>query len=145
MSNFDEASSLVSRQDSDFIGRRGDISELRVALEDAVSGRQRIIMLVGEPGIGKTRISQELAAMAERQGAQVLWGRCYEQTGMPSYWPWMQVIRSYIQGNTIEQLYTEIGLGIADLAELVPEIKAKLPNLEPEQARFRLFDSVPPS
>ena len=38
-------------------------------------------MLAGEPGIGKTRTSQELAALAEERGAQVLRGRCYEEEG----------------------------------------------------------------
>ena len=66
------------------------------ALDDAMSGQGRLVMLVGEPGIGKTRTARELAAHAERQGAQVLWGWCYEDEGAPSYWPWVQSIGSFV-------------------------------------------------
>ncbi len=124
------------------------MAELRLALEDTLAGQGRIVMLVGEPGIGKTRTSQELASRAARRGAQVLWGRCYEEEGAPSYWPWVQPIRSYVQQCDPDQLRSEMGSGAADVAEIVPDLREKLPSLEsppalePEQARFRLFDSI---
>ena len=62
---------------------------LTAALEGSLAGRGRVVMLGGEPGIGKTRIAQELAGLAEQRGAQVLWGWCYEQEGAPPYWPWV--------------------------------------------------------
>ncbi|MFQ6027992.1 MAG: AAA family ATPase, partial [Dehalococcoidia bacterium] len=68
---------------SGFVGRHREMGVLRAALADAMSGRGRLVMLVGEPGIGKTRTAQELAVAAETQGAQVLWGRCYEEAGTP--------------------------------------------------------------
>ena len=71
-----------------FVGRQREMAELTAALDDALSGHGRMVMLVGEPGIGKTRTAQELAALAEEQGAQVFWGRCYEEQGAPPYWPW---------------------------------------------------------
>ena len=117
-------------------------------LDDAMSGQGRLVMLVGEPGIGKTRTARELAAHAERQGAQVLWGWCYEDEGAPSYWPWVQLLRAYVQRADAEQLIAEIGPGAADIAEIIPEVRQKLPGLEPSpalepvQARFRLFDCI---
>jgi len=131
-----------------FVGRQGEMEELKEALEDAMSGRGRLVMLAGEPGIGKTRTAQELAAHAETLGAQVLWGRCYEEEGTPPYWPWLQSLRSYIQQRDPEKLLSEMGPGAADIAEIVPELRHKLtdletpPALEPEQARFRLFSSI---
>ena len=77
----------MDRLDSPFVGRVTEMAELTVSLEDALSGRGRLVMLVGEPGIGKTRTAQELAAIAEQRGAQVLWGWCYEEQGAPPYWP----------------------------------------------------------
>ncbi len=68
---------------SGFVGRHQEMGELRAALEDALSGQGRLMMLAGEPGIGKTRTAQELASHAEILGAQVLWGRCYEEEGAP--------------------------------------------------------------
>ena len=73
-------------------------------------------MLVGEPGIGKTRTAQQLASLAEHRGAQVLWGRCYEEEGSPPYWPWVQLIRTYVQRAGADQLSAEMGLGAAHIA-----------------------------
>ncbi len=72
------------------------MAELTSTLEEALSGQGRLVMLVGEPGIGKTRTTQELASYAESRGAQVFWGRCYEDEGAPPYWPWVQTMRSYV-------------------------------------------------
>jgi hypothetical protein len=49
---------------------------------------------VGEPGIGKTRLGQELAGVALARGTAVAWGRCVEVEGAPAFWPWRQVLRS---------------------------------------------------
>jgi hypothetical protein len=54
-------------------------------------------MLAEEPGIGKTRLAQELASHASSMDAQVLWGWCYEAEGAPSYWPWVDSLRTYVQ------------------------------------------------
>ena len=57
---------------SGFVGRQREMGLLTAALVDALSGQGRLVMLVGEPGIGKTRTAQELADYAQSQGAQVL-------------------------------------------------------------------------
>ena len=106
-----------------FVGRQQEMGELRAALQDAISGQGRLVMLVGEPGIGKTRTAQELAAEAQLLDVQVLWGRCYEEEGAPPYWSWSQSLRSYIQRQTPEQLQSEMGPGAADIAEIVPDIR----------------------
>ncbi|MEE8346318.1 MAG: protein kinase [Dehalococcoidia bacterium] len=131
-----------------FVGREKEMDELRAGLEDALSGRGRLLMLVGEPGIGKTRTSEEFATYAGLRNAQVLWGRCYEGEGAPAYWPWVQVVRSYVHDRDPQELMSEMGPGAADIAQVVSEVKERLPGLptpptlEPEQARFRLFDSI---
>src|SRR5262249_4714510 len=58
-----------------FVGREGELKTLRGAVEDALAGRGRIVLIAGEPGIGKTRMAQELEAYAQLRGMQVLWGR----------------------------------------------------------------------
>ncbi|TET96703.1 MAG: hypothetical protein E3J29_05270, partial [Dehalococcoidia bacterium] len=131
-----------------FVGREKEMDELRAGLEDALSGRGRLLMLVGEPGIGKTRTSEELATYASLRNTQVLWGRCYEGEGAPAYWPWVQVVRSYVHDRDPQALMSEMGPGAADIAQVVSEVRERLPGLptppalEPEQARFRLFDSI---
>jgi predicted ATPase len=131
-----------------FVGREREVEELRRGLDDALSGRGRLLLLVGEPGIGKTRTASELCTYARLRGAQVLVGRCYEGEGAPAYWPWVQAIRSYVEGSESAELQSEMGPGAADIAQIVSEVHAKLPGLteppaiEPDQARFRLFDSI---
>ena len=68
---------------------------------------------------------------------------------MPPYWPWVQAIRSYARERDPDQLRSEMGAGAADIAEVVSEVRERLPDLNPppqlespEQARFRLFDSI---
>ena len=131
-----------------FVGREREIGELTSALVDVVSGRGRLVMLAGEPGIGKSRIAQQLAAQAGGLGVQVYWGWCYEEVGAPPYWPWIQLLRTCIQEKTAEELGALLGPGAAAISEIVPELLVKLPELEPppaldpEEARFRLFDSI---
>lgn len=132
-----------------FVGRERELAELKSAFDDAISGNGRLFMIAGEPGIGKTRMAQELGSHAETLGAQVLWGRCYEEQGMLPFWPWVQAIRSYVRERDPDQLRSEMGSGAADIAEVVSDVKERLPDLQPaphlespEQARFRLFDSI---
>jgi predicted ATPase len=121
---------------------------LRSALEEALSGQGRLVVVAGEPGIGKTRTAQELTIYAQTRGAQVLWGRCYEGEGAPPYWPWAQPLKTYLERTSPQELRADLGPGAADIGEMLPELREKLPDLEsppalePEQARFRLFNSV---
>jgi predicted ATPase/class 3 adenylate cyclase len=134
-----------------FVGREEEVGRLRGALEDALAGRGRLTMLVGEPGIGKTRTSQELVTYARLRGARVLIGRAHEGEGAPAYWPWVQVARAYMEVRSEEELKADMGPGATDIAQVLGEVRGLIPDtgfVEPaspadsEQARFRLFDSV---
>ena len=106
------------------------------------------MLLAGEPGIGKTRIASELGTYARLRGFQVLWGRCHETGGAPAYWPWVQIIRAYLHDRDPQNVRSDMGTGAADIAQVVSEVRERMPDLpsppalEPEQARFRLFDSI---
>src|SRR5437762_14211465 len=103
------------RTESVFVGRQYELVELRAGLEDAVGGRGRSFLVVGEAGIGKTRLVEELAREAAERGHLVLWGRCWEGEGAPPYWPWIQVIRACLPR-------VAGGAGAPDLAQLGPEL-----------------------
>ncbi len=134
--------------ESGLIGRQQELAVLTATLDDALAGRGQMVMLAGEPGIGKTRLAQELARHAQERGAQVLWGWCHEQAGAPPYWPWMQLIRAQVETTDAGQLGQDMGPGAADIAQILPELTVVLdgldqpPVLEPEQARFRLVFSI---
>ena len=131
-----------------FVGREAELAALTADLDSAAAGRGGVVLVAGEPGIGKTRLAEELATQATAHGALVLWGRCWEGEGASAFWPWVQVVRAYIQTVDSMALRTEMGAGAADIAQIVPAIRERLPDLptpplvEPEAARFRLFDSV---
>lgn len=146
-----------------FVGRDDAMAQLRRALHSALHGHGRLVLLVGEPGIGKTRTADEIAAEAGRWGARVLAGRCYEGDGAPAFWPWVQIVRAAAALPDAREARACIGSGAADLAQLLPDAgaPARPPSSSPrhparvptadtaagavlasEQARFRLFDSV---
>jgi predicted ATPase len=131
-----------------YVGRETEIDELCGSLDHAMGGRGQVVLIAGEPGIGKTRLVEQLTTYAHLRETAVLWGRCYEGEGAPPYWPWTQVIRAYTVEHDPELLAAVMGVGAADIAQMVSEVRRRLPDLpEPpslgaEQARFRLFASV---
>jgi class 3 adenylate cyclase len=144
----DDSNRMESLAEGVFVGREPEIGRLREALEDAFEGHGRLLMLVGEPGIGKTRTAQELGTYARVRGARALVGRSYEGEGAPAYWPWLQMARSYIQDADPDTVVSDMGPGASDIAQVIAEVQDLIPgvswprSLEPEQARFRFFDSV---
>ncbi len=141
-----------------FVGRGHQLQEMRAALESALSGSGRLILLSGEAGIGKTRLAEELARDAQGRGFSVVWGRCWEGGGAPPYWPWVQILRNVVHHLDSDWL-ASTGLAARYIAEMIPELRLglatlassqsapSLPSLpavedRPEQARFQLFDSI---
>jgi predicted ATPase len=79
-----------------FVGRDREFGELTNSLDGALAGNGGLVMLVGEPGIGKTRLTEELGRVALERGALVGMGACYDGGSTPPYWAWTQVIRSLL-------------------------------------------------
>ena len=131
--------------DTGFVGRRPELEELLAGLDDASAGRGRLFLLSGEPGIGKSRLADELLARAAARGALTLVGRAWEAGGAPAYWPWVQALSAYVRETDSEALREQLGTGAADLAQIVPEVRERFPDLpepsapESEEVRFRLF------
>ena len=128
-----------------FVGREAAMRLLLRQLDHARRGRGSVALVVGEPGIGKTRIWQELATRAGSVGCQVFVGRCYEGDGAPAYWPWVQILR---RSTTVAPDSVGGAQSVADLAGLVPELAAApdapapAPIPDSPEARFRLYDAV---
>ena len=131
-----------------FVGRDRELRNLLAALEASSARRGQLRLVVGEPGIGKTRLAREVADRAEQGGALVLWGRCAEDDGTPAYWPWIQIVRTYVRRLDPPTLTAQLGQAAPSIAQIVPEVREKVspvsvpPALDVEHARFRLFDAI---
>lgn len=132
------------------IGRERELASFDAALADALDMQGHMLMLSGDPGIGKTCTAQAMAQRARAAGLRVQWGRCPEEPGSPPYWPWLQVLRAWLDTPGDDaQLHAVLGHDAGHLAEIVPEIAAHCPGLpvvapttDAAQARFRLFDAL---
>jgi len=78
---------------STFVGRETVMGALDAALRSAEAGHGRLVALLGEPGMGKTRAATELAKLAQLRGVSVWPARIHEGEPAPAFWPWIQVIR----------------------------------------------------
>ncbi|MGH8973907.1 MAG: ATP-binding protein, partial [Acidimicrobiia bacterium] len=130
------------------VGREAEMARLTDRLRRAASGQGGLVLMAGEPGIGKTRLAEEVAARAEREGAFVLWGRCFEGEWAPPYAPFAEALAPHVAVASPDELRADVGTGAAPLAQLVPRIRDVLPDLgEPqavpaEEERFRLLDAM---
>ena len=126
-----------------FVGRAAELA----ALDRALSGTgaaPAIVLIAGEPGIGKTRLVQEAAARAVARGAIVAWGQCEEGGGAPPYWPWIEVVRSLLAHPDATAVRDALAPHAAEIGQLVPEV-GDVPTpapLDPASARHRFFEAV---
>jgi DNA-binding SARP family transcriptional activator len=130
-----------------FLGRDAEIRTLSSALEQTRTGRGRLVLIGGEPGIGKSRLADELAAEARRRGFEVLFGRCWEAGGAPAFWPWVQMLRAYLGEHAPERWRTILGPAASQLAPILPELREldtepDRSSSDPDAARFRLFEAI---
>jgi DNA-binding SARP family transcriptional activator/class 3 adenylate cyclase len=129
-----------------FVGRELEADRLVGAWADAKAGWRQMLLLAGEAGIGKSRLAAELAAVAHRDGAVVLWGRCDEGLGV-AYQPVVEALRHYVRHCPDETLDAQLGRSRPQLARLVPELAEHrsdlaMPALDAEAERLWLFEAV---
>lgn len=131
-----------------FVGRGAELDLLRQRIDELISGSGGLVLISGEPGIGKTRLVEQAAVYARARAVHVVWGRSWEGEGAPAFWPWMQIIRSFGNDGTSDSWLPALGGGATDIARAIPELREFLPALnlpavpaESDQARFRFFDS----
>ncbi len=136
---------------SSFVGRERELAELRGALEDAIAGHGRLYLISGVPGVGKTRLVEELVSLAEAGGGMTaLAGHCIDQEGAVPYLPFVEILESCVDRVDIsaspDRLRSLLGEEAPELARLMPKLKRLLPDLPaplelpPDQARRHLFN-----
>src|SRR5580693_8018430 len=129
----------------ELVGRDDQLAALEGVLAGARNGRGRVVLVAGEPGIGKTRLAEEAARRAAAAGIQVAWGRCHEGDGAPALWPWAQVVRQLTAELAPGQLAAMLGPSAARLGQLLPELAGPdgpAPVADLGAARFQLNQAV---
>ena len=145
---YERENPLAALQHPPFVGRAAEIERLIGHFEEVQAGRGALVMLVGEPGIGKTRILEEFSDIARNARATVLWGRCYEGEWAPPYGPFAEAIADHAHNVEPEELRQNLGFGGPPLARLVSALRERLSDipepvpLQPEEERFRLLDAA---
>src|SRR5262249_55298567 len=128
--------------------RDSEIRQLQSTFEAAANGEPGLIMLVGEPGIGKTALCDQLRRFVSEAGGRSLVGHCYEEGSFrPPYQPFVEVLATYLHRLDTGALHAELGSSAADLARIVPVLGEQLqvsplPPGDPEQDRWRLLQAA---
>jgi len=131
-----------------FVGREPELKQLQSAFDGAISGQGALLMVMGEPGIGKTALCEQLSTYVTLRGGRTLVGHCYESGSLSlPYLAFVEALRSYVLSREVRDLREELGSGAADVARIVSEIKERLkvrlrPQKDPEEERYRLLQSV---
>jgi class 3 adenylate cyclase/tetratricopeptide (TPR) repeat protein len=137
--------SLLTAMGRIFVGREEQTGGLLRLWKEAAAGERRVALLAGEPGIGKTRLAAELAALVHDEGAVVLAGRCDEDMGVP-YQPFVEALRHFVDHSPLSS--QRLGRYGGELVRLLPELTERVVDLAPplhsdaETERYRLFDAV---
>ena len=131
-----------------FVGREADVRQLQNAFDNALSGNGSMMMVVGEPGIGKTAICEQVATYASIRGGVTLIGHSYEEGSLSlPYLAFVEAMRTYVLAKPPEALKEELGTGAGDVARIVSEIRERVhveprPSGDPEDDRWRLLQAV---
>ena len=131
-----------------FVGREAELRQLQAAFDAALSGHGSLVTVVGEPGIGKTSVCEQLATYAAMRGGRALVGHCYEEGSLSlPYLPFVEAMRSYVATRDADALRSELGSGASDVARIVSEVRERVdaePAMagDPDEARYRLLQAV---
>jgi tetratricopeptide (TPR) repeat protein len=136
-----------SSRERPFVGRARELAEIAHGLDDALAGRGRLFLITGEPGIGKTRLTDEIATVVAARGVPVIWGRSWEAGGAPAYWPWLDPLATLAGMVDDAALGDALGDGAEQVGELLPALRRRLPPTTPaalsaDEARFQLWRAV---
>jgi DNA-binding SARP family transcriptional activator len=138
---------LAGRNGEPMAGRGEELAALTEHFARARAGERQMVLMCGEPGVGKTRLATELGRRAQADGAIVLYGRCDAEPLTP-HQPFVEALRHYVEVAPIEELAGQVAAAGGELRRIVPELERRLPRApqpvggDPEGERFRLFDAV---
>lgn len=127
--------------DPGMVGRTEELAKVRQALDAASADRTGLVVVEGEPGIGKTRLLEEVAREAERRGAPVMRGRCLEGGAAPSMWPWIRVVSQVLQTLPVKVREQWLTGELGQLVEPPGNVRTEQVSTD-GGAQFWLFEQV---
>jgi DNA-binding SARP family transcriptional activator len=142
---------LGAQAGATMLGRETELAELerwmRGAAEKADARGERLMLLSGDPGVGKTRLLAEVAGRAHAAGTLVLAGRATDDSLVP-FQPFLEALGGYVETVSLAELRVVASRTGSELSRLIPELRRRLPELPPpedgdsETERYRLFEAV---
>ena len=130
-----------------YVGRETERAEARRLLEQAAGGQGATLVIGGEPGVGKTRFTEELLREGRERGCLTLVGHCYETEGQPPFIPFVEVLERSVKIIERSALREALGDAAPEIAKIAPELRRVFPDipepldLPPEQQRRYLFNA----
>ena len=130
-----------------YVGRETERAELRRLLEQAMAGRGSLVLIGGEPGVGKTRLTEELIREARACGCLTLTGHCYEAAGTPPFIPFVEILERVAKVAPRAAFREALGDAAQEVARVMPELRRIFPDLPPptelppDQQRRFLFNA----
>ena len=131
-----------------FVGRDQELATLRAKLLAALDGHGGLVLVGGEPGVGKTTLVRQLIREAEQRGALAVFGRCYESEGTIPYSPFVEMLEQSLAVMPPDIVREDMGDDAPEVARMVPELRRRFPDiaepldLPPEQQRRFFFNAV---
>ena len=128
-----------------YVGRETEQGELLQLVDQAIRGRGGVMLIGGEPGVGKTRLVERVLARARERRCLAVTGRCYEMEGTPPFVPFVEMVEQCMRIMPDDTLQTALGDAAAEVARLVPDLRRQFPDmppplaLPPEQQQRYLF------
>jgi class 3 adenylate cyclase len=138
---------VADRGDAAFVGRDPEIAVLDDALRRAQGGRLQVVLVAGEPGIGKTTLAVHHARRAWEEGGLVLFGRCDEESLVP-FQPFVEALSHYVDHAGADELRRHVEAHAEDLSLFLPALARRLPGIRPsagsagELERYRMFEAI---
>ncbi|MBA2724722.1 MAG: AAA family ATPase [Actinobacteria bacterium] len=144
----EESSQLTFLNKTPFVGRESELAQLERILEQVMRGRGNVVLIGGEPGIGKTRLAEEVAVRAGQKGMLSFTGHCFEMETAIPYAPFAEILEATAETIPADTFREVMGDSASELARFAPQIKQMFPDIPPraelpgEEDRRYTFNSI---